>query len=69
MTASEPGCPLNFGHVHQTRRVTLAVEAGIANHVWSMEEIARLSRRKRLQSPPTCVISSTVIEFAKEAWW
>jgi hypothetical protein len=25
----------NFGHVHQTLRVTPAMEAGIADHVWS----------------------------------
>jgi len=29
----------NFGRVHQTIRVTAAIEAGIANHVWSVEEI------------------------------
>src|ERR1700674_3928849 len=31
----------NFGRVHQTRRVTLAMEACLANHVWSIEEIDR----------------------------
>ena len=29
----------NFGRVHQTLRVTPAMEAGLANHVWSVEEI------------------------------
>jgi hypothetical protein len=29
--------------VHQTLRVTPAMEAGITDHVWSAEEIARLS--------------------------
>src|SRR5207247_1259309 len=29
----------NFGRVHQTLRVTPAIEAGIADHVWSIEEI------------------------------
>jgi IS1 family transposase len=29
----------NFGRVHQTLRVTPAMEAGIAEHVWSIEEI------------------------------
>ena len=33
----------NFGRVHQTLRVTPALEAGIANHVWSVEEIVALS--------------------------
>lgn len=32
----------NFARVHQTLRVTPAMEAGIANHVWSVEEIAEL---------------------------
>jgi hypothetical protein len=32
----------NFGRVHQTLRVTLAIEAGIADHVWSMEEVVGL---------------------------
>jgi IS1 family transposase len=32
----------NFGRVHQTLRVTPAMEAGIANHVWSVEEIVGL---------------------------
>jgi len=32
----------NFARVHQTLRVTPAMEAGIANHVWSVEEIVAL---------------------------
>ena len=32
----------NFARVHQTLRVTPATEAGIADHVWSIEEIAGL---------------------------
>ncbi len=32
----------NFGRVHQTLRVTPAMEAGIASHVWSIEEIVGL---------------------------
>jgi hypothetical protein len=32
----------NFGRVHPTLRVTPAMEAGIANHVWSVEEIVAL---------------------------
>jgi len=32
----------NFGGVHQTLRVTPAMEAGVANHVWSVEEILAL---------------------------
>jgi len=32
----------NFGRVHQTLRVTPAMEAGVANHVWSIAEIVGL---------------------------
>jgi IS1 family transposase len=32
----------NFCRVHQTLRVTPAMEAGIADHVWSLEEIINL---------------------------
>lgn len=32
----------NFGRIHQTLRVTPAMEAGVANHVWTVEEIAGL---------------------------
>lgn len=32
----------NFGRIHKTLRVTPAMEAGISDHVWSMEEIASL---------------------------
>ena len=32
----------NFCRVHQTLRVTPAMEAGIANHVWTVEEVVAL---------------------------
>jgi hypothetical protein len=32
----------NFGPVHQTLRVLPAMEAGIADHVWNIEEIVGL---------------------------
>jgi hypothetical protein len=32
----------NFCRIHQTLRVTPAMEAGISDHVWSLEEIVRL---------------------------
>ena len=32
----------NFARVHQTLRVTPAMETGIADHVWSIEEIVGL---------------------------
>jgi IS1 family transposase len=33
----------NFARIHQTLRVTPAMEAGIARHVWSIEEIVELA--------------------------
>jgi IS1 family transposase len=32
----------NFGRVHQTLRVTPAMEAGVTGHIWSVEEIVGL---------------------------
>ena len=32
----------NFARVHQTFRVTPAMEAGIADHIWTIEEIVAL---------------------------
>jgi IS1 family transposase len=32
----------NFGRVHQTLKTTPAVAAGVADHVWSVEEIVKL---------------------------
>jgi IS1 family transposase len=37
----------NFGRVHQTLRVTPAMEAGISSHVWSIREIAALAESRR----------------------
>ncbi len=33
----------NFCRVHKTLRVTPAMEAGITDHVWTLEEIAKLT--------------------------
>ena len=33
----------NFGRIHRSLRVTPAMEAGISDHVWSLEEIAGLA--------------------------
>ena len=33
----------NFARIHKTLRVTPAMEAGISDHVWTLEEIARLA--------------------------
>ena len=32
----------NFGRIHKTLRVTPAMEAGVSDHVWTLEEIAEL---------------------------
>jgi hypothetical protein len=32
----------NFAKIHQSIRVTPAMEAGVSDHVWSIEEIAGL---------------------------
>ncbi len=32
----------NFARIHRTLRVTPAMEAGVSDHVWSLEEIAGL---------------------------
>ena len=32
----------NFCRIHQTLRVTPAMEAGVSDHVWSLEEIIAL---------------------------
>jgi hypothetical protein len=33
----------NFARIHQTLRVTPAMEAGVSDHVWTLEEIATLA--------------------------
>ena len=33
----------NFARIHKTLRVTPAMQAGITDHVWSLEEIAKLA--------------------------
>lgn len=35
----------NFARIHQTLRVTPAMQAGLTDHVWSLEEIAGLTER------------------------
>jgi len=32
----------NFCRIHQTLRVTPAMEAGVSDHVWTLEEVAAL---------------------------
>lgn len=33
----------NFARIHKTLKVAPAMEAGVSNHLWSLEEIAKLS--------------------------
>jgi len=33
----------NFARIHQTLRVTPAMESGLSDHIWTLEEIARLA--------------------------
>jgi len=42
----------NFGRIHQTLRVTPAMEAGLADHVWSLEEIAALTDQASVRPQP-----------------
>jgi hypothetical protein len=37
----------NFCRIHKTLRVTPAMEAGIADHVWSHEQVALLLEAKK----------------------
>ncbi len=43
----------NFCRVHQSLRVTPAMEVGIANHIWSVEEVASLLDSNE-SLPPIC---------------
>jgi IS1 family transposase len=38
----------NYGRIHQTLRVTPAMQAGLTDHVWSLEEIAALADQPEL---------------------
>lgn len=37
----------NFMRIHQTLRVTPAMEAGISNHVWTWEEFLGVANTKK----------------------
>jgi hypothetical protein len=41
----------HFGRVHKTLRVTPAMEAGVADHVWTMTEIAALMDARYTPKP------------------
>jgi len=40
----------NFCRIHQTLRVTPAMEAGVTNHVWEVEEVVALLNHKKEQA-------------------
>lgn len=40
----------NFCRVHQTLRVTPAMEAGLTDHVWTVAELVQLQERATLQA-------------------
>jgi hypothetical protein len=40
----------NFCRVHQTLRVTPAMEAGLADHIWSLDELVELLKTKELSA-------------------
>jgi hypothetical protein len=41
----------NFGRIHKTLRVTPAMEAGITDQVWTLEEIAALQDAAYMPKP------------------
>ena len=40
----------NFARIHQTLRVTPAMEAGVSDHVWSIEGIVGLLETERVSN-------------------
>jgi hypothetical protein len=43
----------NFCRVHQTLRVTPAMEAGVSDHMWTVEELASLLAEAEAAKPKT----------------
>jgi len=43
----------NFARIHQTLRVTPAMEAGVSDHVWSVEEIVGLLEAREAHAAET----------------
>lgn len=44
----------NFGRIHKSLRVTPAMEAGISDHIWSLEEIAGLVKDEAPKKRGSC---------------
>ena len=45
VTPQVPRAIDNFARIHMSLRVTPVMEAGVADHVWSLEEIVSLMSR------------------------
>jgi len=45
----------NFARIHQSLRITPAMAAGISDHVWELEEIAKLADQKSERGQPAKV--------------
>jgi IS1 family transposase len=59
------GCALYFFHynfcrIHQTLRVTPAMEAGITDHVWGLEEIANLLEQQQNNGTNYAISTSSI---------
>jgi hypothetical protein len=48
----------NFGRVHQTLKTTPAIKAGIANHVWTVDEMVALLANAEPKSTRPAKISN-----------
>jgi hypothetical protein len=40
----------NFVRIHQTLKVTPAMEAGVTNHLWELEDIVKLLEERESQN-------------------
>ncbi len=57
----------NFGRVHQTLRVTPAMEAGLSDHVWTVEEICNLVAPKKAVSSVKATEKTMILKALKNA--
>ena len=51
----------NFGRIHQTLRVTPAMEAGVTHYVWSVEEIVGCDGKKGMRIAALLVSLFTIV--------
>ena len=54
----------NFARIHKTLRATPAMEVGVSDHAWSLEEIAKLAvcRRRFALSRAWTVVHATLLD-------